>query len=82
MAYTSFWNGLKSGRFKFSLVEQKETTLAEALRKVVNFIRATKICVESVDALEKAKTPVDRNAGRGDRRPRLEVVDPHFPTDP
>jgi len=30
VAYTSFLNGLKSGRFKFSLAEQKETTLAES----------------------------------------------------
>jgi len=32
VAYISFLNGLRSERFKFSLAEQKETTLAEALR--------------------------------------------------
>ena len=37
-AHTSFLNDLKSGRFKFSLAEQKETTLAEALRKAADFI--------------------------------------------
>ena len=61
MAYTSFLNGYKSGRFKFSLVEQKETTLAEALRKAADFIRATEICTESMNAPKKAKVLVDRN---------------------
>jgi len=50
VAYTSFLNGLKSRRFKFSLAEQKKTTLAKALRKVADFIRATKICVDNSDA--------------------------------
>jgi len=79
VVYTSFLNGL---RFKFSLVEQKETTLAEALRKAANFIRATKICAESMGASKKAKILVDGNAGRGDRRPRLKVMDPRFTTNP
>jgi len=39
--YTSFLNGLKSEHFKFSLVEQKETTLAEALKKAADFIHVT-----------------------------------------
>jgi len=30
VAYNSFLNGLKSGRFKLSLAEQKEMMLAEA----------------------------------------------------
>lgn len=82
VAYTSFLNNLKSGWFRFSLAEQKETTLAEALRKLADFIRATKICAESTNAPKKAKAPVDRNSGRGDRRPRLEVVDDRYTTDP
>ena len=83
VAYTSFLNGLKSGQIKFSLTEQKETTLAEALRKVADFIRATEICTDSFDAPRKGKTPIERNPGRvdrnhgyRDRRPRLKVVDP------
>jgi len=56
VAYTSFLNGLKSGRFKFSLAELKETTLAEALRKAVDFIRATEICANSADARTKQGT--------------------------
>jgi len=59
------------------LAEQKETTLAEALWKAVDFIYA-----EIMDATKKTKVPVDRNVGRGDRRPRLEIVDPHFTIDP
>jgi len=43
VAYTSFLNGLKSRRFKFSLAEEKETTLGEALRKAADFVRATEI---------------------------------------
>jgi len=39
VAYTSFLNGLKSGRFKLSLAEQGETTLVEVLRKAADFIR-------------------------------------------
>ena len=32
------YNSLKHGWFKFSLVEQKETSLVEALKKVADFI--------------------------------------------
>jgi len=53
VAYTSFLNDLKSGWFKFSLAEQKETTHAEALRKVAGFIRSTRICPHSTDAPKK-----------------------------
>jgi len=67
VAYTSFLNGLKNGRFKFSLTEQKETILVEALRKATDFIRATKISDDSFNALRKGKILVDRNPGRGDR---------------
>jgi len=55
VAYILFLNGLKSGRFKFSLAEQKETTLAKSLRKATDFIRAIEICIESVDAPKKAE---------------------------
>jgi len=41
LAYTSFLNSQNSGRFKFSLVEKKETILEEALKKATDFIRAT-----------------------------------------
>ena len=61
MAYTSFLNGLKSGSFKFSLAEQKGTTLVEALRKAADFICATEICAKGTDAPKKTKVPVDRN---------------------
>jgi len=82
MAYTSFLNGLKSGQFKFSLAEQKEATLAEALRNAADFIRATEICAEGTDTLKKTKVPIDRNPSRDDRRPWLEGVDPRFITNP
>jgi len=82
LPYTSFLNSLKSGQFKFSLAEQKETTLLEALRKAADFIRATEICTKNMDAHKKAKAPIDKNTGQGDRRPRLEVVDPCFTTNP
>jgi len=61
--YTFFLNGLKSGWFKFFLVEQEETTLAKALRKAADFNRATEICAKDVDAPKKAKVPADRNPG-------------------
>ena len=80
--YTSFLNSLKNGHFKFSLAEQKETTLAEALRKVTDFIRAIEISAESTGTSKKAKVPADRNVGRGDRRSRLNVRDSHFTVDP
>jgi len=64
------------------LVEQKETTLAEVLRKAADFIRANEISAESTDALKKAKDPVDRNTGHEDRRPTLEIVEPRFTMDP
>jgi len=67
VAYTSFLNGLKSGRFKLSLAKQKETTLAEALRKAADFIRATEICADSPHTPKKTKVPGDRN--RGERNP-------------
>ena len=80
---------LKGRQFKFSLVEQKETTLAEALRKAAVFIRTIEICADGSDASRKAKPSTDRNHswgdknhGSGDRRPRLEAVDPQFTTDP
>jgi len=80
VAYPSF---LKSGQFKFFLVEQKGTTLVEALRKAADFIRATEFCADNSDALKKARILVDknpncddRNHGPRDRRPQLQVVDP------
>jgi len=65
--YTSFLNGLKSGHFKFSLVEQKEMTLVDALRKAADFIRATEICTDSSDAPKKMKALGDRGFNRGER---------------
>ena len=50
VACTSFLNGLKNGRFKFSLAEQKETSLAEALKKAADFIQATETYAEATDA--------------------------------
>jgi len=44
IAYTAFLNGLLPGRFKFSLAESKVTILVDALRKLQDFIQATKIC--------------------------------------
>ena len=67
VAYTSFLNGLKSGHFKFSLAKPKETTLAEALRKIVEFIRTTEICADNSDAPKKARALVDRNLSCCDR---------------
>lgn len=88
VAYTSFLNGLKSGRFKLSLAEQKETTLAEALRKAADFIRATEICAEGSDAPKRAKAPGDRGFIRGERNPAprdrrqpVETLDARFTTD-
>ena len=69
VAYTSFLNSLKSGRFKFSLAEQKEITLAEALRKAADFIRAMEICSDNSDASKKARIPGHKNFNRGDRNP-------------
>ena len=49
VANTSFVNGLKNGQFKFSLANQKETSLAEALKNVADFMRAMEICTEVLD---------------------------------
>jgi len=68
VAYTSFLNGRMSGHFKFSLVEQKETTLAKALRKAADFIRASEIYANNSDA-PNAKIPGNKNLNRGDRNP-------------
>jgi len=82
VACTSFLNGLKSRQFKFSLAKDKETTLAEALRKAADFIHTIEICAKSTDAPKKSKAPVDRNAGQVDKSPGLEALDPHFTADP
>jgi len=50
-------------------VEQKETTLVAALRKATDFIRATEICADSLDAPKKAKALGDKNFNRSDRNP-------------
>jgi len=88
VAYTSFLKGLKSGRFKFSLAEQKETTLAEALRKAVDFIQATEIYTDSANTPKKTKNPGDRGFSRGEKNPaprdrklQLDAPDPRFTTD-
>ena len=88
VAYTSFLNGPKRRHFKFSLAEQKETTLAEALRKAADFIRAIEICVGNSDASKNARIPGDKNLNRSDRnpepsdrRPQFRIVDPRFTTD-
>jgi len=87
VANTSFLNGLKSGRFKFSLSEQKETTPVKALRMAVDFIRATEIWDDNSDAPKKAKALGHKNFNRNDRNPgprerrlQLEAVDPWFTT--
>jgi len=36
---------LLPGRFKFSLVESKVTTLADSLRRAQDFIQAIEICI-------------------------------------
>jgi len=88
VAYTSFLNGLKSGRFKFSLAEQKETTLAEVLRKAADFIQATEICADSTDAPKKTKNLGDQGFGRSERNPaprdrrlQFDAPNPRFTAD-
>ena len=81
VAYTSFLNGLKSGCFKFSLAKQNETTLAEALRKAVDFICVAEVCAESTYGSKRAKVPANTNTGRGNRSLRLEVMDSRFTVD-
>ena len=83
MTSTSFLSGLKSGRYKFALAEQKAMTLAEALRKAADFIRATKIYADSFDVPKKVRVPGDKNFNRSDRnpgsrerRPPFEAFDP------
>jgi len=44
VAYMTFLNGLLPGRFKFSPVESKMTTLAEALRRTQDFTGYGDIC--------------------------------------
>jgi len=45
----SFLNGLKNGRFKFSLTEQKGMTLVDALWEAEYFMRASQIYAKSGD---------------------------------
>jgi len=45
VAYAAFLSGLLSERFKFSLIESKVTTFADALRRVQDFIQAIEICI-------------------------------------
>jgi len=60
VAYTSFLHGLKSGRFRFSLAEQKETALLEALRKAADFIHATEICAPKTAAYDCTPEAIER----------------------
>jgi len=83
VAYTSFLNCLKREHFKASLAEQKETTLAEALRKAADFILVTEICDDNSGSPKKARIPEDKNLNRDDRNPgprdrgsQLETIDP------
>jgi len=48
VAYAAFLNGLLPGRFKFFLVENKVTTLADALRRAQDFIQASKYALEMI----------------------------------
>jgi len=45
LAYADFLNGMLAGRFKFSLVENKVTTLADVLIRAQDFIQEIEICV-------------------------------------
>ena len=45
MAYAAILNGLLPDRFKFSLLESKVATLADALRRAQDFTQATEKCV-------------------------------------
>ena len=75
VAYTSFLNGLKRGRFRFSLAEQKETTLDEARRKAANFIRATEICADNADAPKKMKPLGDKSFNREGHSSKQLILD-------
>ena len=77
VVYTSFLNSLKSGQFKFSPAKQKETSLAEALKKVIDFVRATKIYVEGGDGNRKSEAK-ERNQDRVKRRQRSGGQDQYF----
>lgn len=77
LTYTSFPNGLRNGQFKFSLAKQMETYLAKALQKVMDFIGAIKICIESGDGLRK-NWPKERNLTRAKQRQRNESQDQCF----
>ena len=47
VAFDAFIRGLRLGNFKFDLVKNKITTLAEALREVEAFIHATEVWAEA-----------------------------------
>ena len=67
VAYTSFLNDLTSGQLKFSLAKQKETTLVEALKRVMDFIRATEIYAKFGDGLRKNRAK-ERHLTQAERR--------------
>jgi len=52
-------------------VEQKETSLTEALKKAADFIRATEACIETSDEPRKNGFE-ERNLMRAERRWRNE----------
>ena len=81
VAYTFFLSVLKNERFKFSPAGQKETSLAEALRKVTDLIRGTEIYAENADTSEKAKAQGDKNASLADKRLRISIRDSYFTLD-
>jgi len=64
VAYAAFLNGLLLGRFKFSLVESKVTTLVEALGRAQRFTQATEICAGNEPSRQenKKRAVKDRNA--------------------
>jgi len=67
-AYTTFLKSLKNRQFKFSFLEEKKTSLAEAPQKVGDFIRATKIYAETADDPRKNRVVDERNLIRAKRR--------------
>jgi len=82
VAYTTLINRLLPGKFKFSLVESKVTTIVDALRKAQCFIQATEICVtnEPQHQENRKRSGEDRNSQPDKRSKRNDEIGGRFHT--
>ena len=68
IAYTSLLAGLRPGKFKWGLLEDKDSTFTEAMRRAEKYIQAADICGSTSSQNKKRNNDNPHERGKGMRR--------------